>query len=99
MTKKEKENIAKVLGEMGGEWIAPIACSHLLKIGEQVAETITKETIAQEVNKTRQREKEAEKEGKVYLISAEFVGEVLKAVYILMKTDTDTRKNFIKKYL
>lgn len=99
MTKKEKETINEVLKEMGGEWIAPIACSHLLKIGEQVAETITTETIAQEVNKTKQREQQAEKEGKVYLISAEFVGEVLKAVYVLMKTNTNTRKNIIKKYL
>ena len=99
MTKKEKETINEVLKEMGGEWIAPIACAHLLKIGEEVAKTITVETITQEVNKTRQREQQAEKEGKVYLMSAEFVGEVLKAVFVLMKTDTNTRKNIIKKYL
>lgn len=99
MTKKEKENITKTVEAMGGEWVAPLACSHLLKIGEDVAKTITTERIAEEMKKTRQKEQEAEARGMVYLMSAEFVGEVLTAVMVLINQDDTTRRAIIKKYL
>lgn len=99
MTKKEKEQIAETVERMGGEWVAPLAVAHLLKIGQQAAETITQERIAQEVAKQEKAEKEAEARGRVCLMSAEFVGEILKAVYVLANAAENTRYAIIKKYL
>lgn len=99
MTKKEKENITKTVEAMGGEWVAPLACSHLLKIGEDVAKTITTERIAEEMKKTRQKEQEAEARGMVYLMSAEFVRWLLESVAKFAKLPHPVRLRLIKKYL
>lgn len=99
MTKEQANRIAQTVQEMGGEWVAPLAVSHFLSIGEQVAEKITAERIAQEVKKQEQKEKEAEAAGMVCLMSAELVGDILAAVSTLAHADTFTKYAIIKKYL
>lgn len=84
---------------MGGEWIAPVVASHFLSIGEQAAKTITDERIAQEIKKQKEEERKAEAVGMVCLMSAEFVGEILKGCQVLANADSVARVLFIKKYL
>lgn len=99
MTKEQKKKIAETVEQMGGEWIAPVVAAHYLRIGDQAAQTITTARIAQEVKKQEQEEKKAEAAGRVCLMSAEYVGEILTGCQVLASVDDFTRKEIIKKYL
>ena len=95
-TKAMTETVAKI--EQKG---APIqfVVAHYLTIGERGAQSINAERIAQEVKRQKQEEENAEKEGMICLLTADFVRALLEGCQILANTEAWVRYGIIKKYL
>lgn len=102
MTKEQqnqtKKQAAQAVAELGGERCAPLVVFQFVEIGARVAENLTAEQIAEEVEKAKQEEEKAAAAGMVCLCSAEWVGWLLESVQKFAKLSAPVRSYLIKKY-
>ena len=102
MTKQQREetrkNAAEMVAELGGERCAPLVVFHYIEIGARVAENLTAEQIAQEIEKAKEEERQAAAAGLVCLCSAEWVGWLLESVRKFANSSAPVRSYLIKKY-
>ena len=94
--KKETQTEARKIEAKTGAPIQFIV-AHFVSTGEQRAKALTKEQINAIYKKQKREEAEAERGGKIYIMSPEFSRSILEGCYILAYNDH--RRDIIKAYL
>ena len=97
MNKTTKEKALKAENNFKVPLVLVVA--HFLNIGEQVAESLTCAEIDKIYREEQAKEKKAESEGKIYLISPDFTRAILRACEWLAHLPLEEKRAIIKAYL